>query len=63
MSEITLEDIYSWLGENLGDSCPKCDSIVWTDKHGLKWCDSDKCTWSNDPDFEKQTKKFLGIRE
>jgi len=61
MKEITEEDIYNWIGEDLGDVCPRCGYPVLTDKTGTKWCS--KCTWSNDPDFEKDTIKFFGKHE
>lgn len=58
MDEITEEDINNWLGEDRGDKCPRCNSIVWTDKLGTKWCDSAKCNWSNEAQFEQELKSF-----
>ena len=52
------QDIENWIGEKLGDVCPNCGSIVWTDKTNIKWCDSSKCNWSNDPEFEKEMNQF-----
>lgn len=56
--DVTEQDIENWIGENLGDVCPNCGSIVWTDKTNTKWCDSSKCNWSNDPEFEKELIQF-----
>jgi hypothetical protein len=54
----TEDDFDKYIGEALGDTCPRCISIVWTDKTGTKWCESTNCNWSNNPEFEKELKEF-----
>lgn len=57
-NETAERDINDYIGEELGDKCPRCGAIVWTDKTDTKWCENPKCNWSNNPEFEIELNKF-----
>ena len=46
--KITCEDIHNSIGELTDKKCPECNSPIFEDKQGTKWCSSEFCYWSND---------------